>query len=98
MVPLPAARAWGRVPLLPADVQLARQQKRQAMRAGAGVAAFAVLLGGGWFVRAQSVHSAQSKAAKAEATVASLQAQISSLHDVTEVQAALKQRSDSTKL
>jgi type IV pilus assembly protein PilM len=95
---LPEAPAWGRVSLLPADVQLARQQKRQAMRAGAGVAAFAVLLGGGWFVRGQSVQAAQSKAAKAEIAVASLQAQISSLHDVTQVQAALKERGNSTKL
>jgi type IV pilus assembly protein PilM len=94
---LPSAPEWGRVSLLPAEVQQKRKQRRQAMVAVAAVAAFATLLAGGWLFRASSVSSAKSKAAKAEAVSASLQQQIAALHEVTETQAALKERTDSTK-
>src|SRR5438270_615538 len=69
----------------------------RASSAMAAVATFATLLGSAWGIRAQSVHAASSKAAKAEAAANILQAQIGKLHDVSQVQALLKERGDATK-
>lgn len=81
-----------RISLLPQEVAVVREQRRQAAFAFAGVAGLGALLLAVWAARQSSVSEEKKKADEAEQQTARLSAQRSRLADVTVLQTDLQQR------
>jgi type IV pilus assembly protein PilM len=81
-----------RISLLPQEVAVVRQQRRQAVAVFAGVAGVGALLVALWAARQGDVDNEKTKAEQAEQTTAQLQRQRSQLQDVTSLQNDLQQR------
>lgn len=75
--------------LLPVRVARARTERRQRALVGAGVVAFAAVLGGLSLVRSSSVDAARIEASEAEDRRASLEAQVGALQEVETLQASI---------
>jgi type IV pilus assembly protein PilM len=81
-----------RISLLPQEVAVVREQRRQAAAAFAGVAGLGVLLMLVWLQRQSAVSNEKKKADEAEQQVSALQAEKASLANVTTLQSDLTQR------
>ncbi|HZQ26257.1 MAG TPA: type IV pilus assembly protein PilM [Acidimicrobiales bacterium] len=81
-----------RISLLPQEVAVVREQRRQAVGAVVGVAVFAGLLGLLWASQQSKVQSEKDKAQQAEARTAQLQAEQARLRNVAVLQTELAQR------
>ena len=81
-----------RITLVPREVAVGREQRRQVVMAGAGVAAMATLLVGAWAARGGQVTSERSNVKKTQAQVLALQHQVASLADTDKLDLELSQR------
>lgn len=81
-----------RINLVPREVAVVREQRRQTVMAGAGVAALAAVLLGLWGARGGQVASEQNAAKKAEAKTEVLQREVASLSDTVALDAELGER------
>jgi Tfp pilus assembly protein PilN len=81
-----------RISLLPTEIEVERQARRQVVVAGAAVALFAALLLALWSVRAGEVADAEDAAAAAETRTDTLTDQIARLHDIEAMQSEIAQR------
>ena len=88
----PLMKGMRRITLLPGEVALVREQRRQlvlVLSAVAGLFALLLLL---WVVRGVQLNRERDKAEEAEARVAQLQAEVSRLQDFTALQTDLRAR------
>ena len=81
-----------RINLVPREVAVVREQRRQTVLAGAGVAALAAVLLGAWGARGGQVVSETNHAKKAEVSAAALQKEVDSLADTVRLDAELGER------
>jgi type IV pilus assembly protein PilM len=81
-----------RINLLPIEIEVQRQARRQVVVAAAGVALFALLLLGLWSIRTGQVADAEDAAVNAEIKTETLTAQIAQLQDVEALQAEIAAR------
>lgn len=81
-----------RITLVPREVAVGREQRRQVVMVGAGVAALATVLVGAWGARGSQLSEERSKAEKTEQQAAALQREVSSLGDTITLDNELKQR------
>lgn len=81
-----------RISLVPVEIAVRRRERRQVLLAGAGVAAFAVLLLGVYGLRSGQVSSARKDATRTEERGVQLRAQIASLQDVEALEADIATR------
>ncbi|TML41738.1 MAG: type IV pilus assembly protein PilM [Actinobacteria bacterium] len=88
----PLPRGVRRISLLPSEVAVVREERRQATLVGALVAVLAVILVGLWAARGSQVSDQRHKAEAAEAKQASLQRQVGSLQGVTKLDGDISQR------
>ena len=86
-----------RITLVPREVAVVREQRRQAIMAGAGVAALATLLVGAWASRGGQLTSERDAAKKAEVQAQTLQTEVASLGDTISLDTELGQRRDQVK-
>lgn len=70
-----------RINLVPREVAVGREQRRQSMLAGAGVGALALVLLGAWGASASQLSSERSKADDSEREVQRLQKQVAAMAD-----------------
>ena len=85
-------RGVRRISLLPREVAVVREQRRQVTGIAAAVALLAVVLVLLWVARASQVTEQRERAERAEEETAQLQRQAAELQDVTALQADLSQR------
>jgi cell division ATPase FtsA len=93
----PLEKGLRRITLLPGEVAVAAEQRRQLvllLSAVAGLFAILLLL---WFIRGMQVSREQDKAEQAEARVQQLQAQVNQLQDFTTLQTDLRSRQTSAQ-
>lgn len=81
-----------RLTVLPREVEIVREQRRQSALVAGGVGAFAVLLLAVWLAQNGSVDSERRKADEAEAEVARLRQQTANLQDASQLQTQLDER------
>jgi type IV pilus assembly protein PilM len=81
-----------RVSLLPAEIGIARRERKQTMVVAAAVVAFAVLLLALYGLRSGKLHDEQATADAAEARTQQLTTQINQLHDIEALQADITTR------
>jgi type IV pilus assembly protein PilM len=81
-----------RLSVLPREVEIVREQRRQSLVVAGGVGAFAALLLAIWVAQNGKVNDERHKADQAEAEVAQLRRQTASLQDATQLQTQLDQR------
>ncbi|HET7488241.1 MAG TPA: type IV pilus assembly protein PilM [Acidimicrobiales bacterium] len=81
-----------RINLVPREVAVVREQRRQLMLAGAGVGGLGVLLLAAWGAQAGRVASEHRRAVASEQQAAALQRQVDSLADVVTLDTDLAQR------
>ena len=81
-----------RLSVLPREVEIVREQRRQSVVVAGGVGAFAVLLLAIWLAQNGKVNDERHKADRAEAEVAQLRRQTAGLQDATQLQTQLDQR------
>ena len=81
-----------RISLLPREVAAVREQRRQTVAAGAGVAALVALLGGLWASSAGKIATEEAAAATAEQKSAALAKEESQLGDTIALDAELAER------
>lgn len=79
----PLAAGSRRMTLLPSEVAVVREQRRQMVLTAAGVGSLLALLMMLWFARGAQLSSADRKADRAEAETAQLQQQLQALGDAT---------------
>jgi type IV pilus assembly protein PilM len=81
-----------RISLLPQEVAVVREQRRQTAAVMAGVGGLAVLLGALWLAQQGKVNDEEDSAQQAEQRTAQLQAEQARLRDVTTLQNDLQSR------
>ncbi|MDQ1445593.1 MAG: hypothetical protein QOI20_2057 [Acidimicrobiaceae bacterium] len=81
-----------RISLLPQEVAVVREQRRQAAAAFVGVGGVAALLLALWLAQQGKVKTEKDKAREAEQVAAQRQAELARLQDVTTLQTDLQQR------
>ncbi|MGH9283545.1 MAG: hypothetical protein ACRD0S_11495, partial [Acidimicrobiales bacterium] len=86
-----------RITLLPREVAVVRQQRRQTVLAGAGVAAMAAALMGTWAAGGSRIASEISGAKKAEDQAARLEREVASLSDTVALDTELAQRREQVR-
>ncbi|MGH9178513.1 MAG: type IV pilus assembly protein PilM [Acidimicrobiales bacterium] len=86
-----------RITLLPREVAVVRQQRRQTVLAGAGVAAMAAALMGTWAAGGSRIASENSGAKKAEDQAARLEREVASLSDTVALDTELAQRREQVR-
>lgn len=88
----PLGKGERRISLLPREVTLRREQKRQAILVGTAVGALAVLLLLLWVLAGSRLAEERERAEQAEARAAELEQQAAALRDITVLDAELDQR------
>ena len=86
-----------RITLLPREVEVVREQRRQAVLAGAGVAALAAVLLGTWAAGGSKIDNEENAAADAEEHAARLEREVASLGDTISLDAELAQRREQVR-
>lgn len=86
-----------RITLVPREVAVVREQRRQVVLAGASVAALATVLVGAWGARGGQLADERANAAKTEVQAQSLQQDVASLADTVGLDTELAQRRDQVK-
>lgn len=81
-----------RITLVPREVAIGREQRRQVVLAGASVAALATLLVGAWAARGGQLADERANAAKTELQAQSLQKEVASLADTVSLDSELAER------
>jgi type IV pilus assembly protein PilM len=81
-----------RISLLPREVAVVRQQRRQVVAVAAGVVAFMALLMALWAAKASQVEDERERAREAERRTAQLQQERARLGDASTIEADLAQR------
>jgi len=81
-----------RITLVPREVAVVREQRRQVVMAGAGVVALATLLVGGWVAQGGRLTDERAQAKKTELQAQSLQREVDSLADTVSLDTELAQR------
>ncbi len=81
-----------RITLVPREVAVVREQRRQAMLAGAGVAVLATVLVGAWGARGGQLADERASADKTESEAQALQKEEASLADTVSLDTELTQR------
>jgi type IV pilus assembly protein PilM len=97
MAGAPLEKGARRITLLPSEVTVVREQRRQLVLVLSAVAGFAALLLLLWLMRGVQVKKEQDNADRAQAEVQALQQQVSQLQDLTSLQTDLKQRQDAAQ-
>jgi type IV pilus assembly protein PilM len=86
-----------RITLLPREVAVVREQRRQAVLAGAGVAALAAALLGTWAAGGAKIASENSSAKRAEEQAARLEREVARLSDTVALDTELAQRTEQVR-
>ena len=81
-----------RLTVLPREVEIVREQRRQSVAVAGGVGAFAALLLAIWLAQNGKVNDERRKADQTEAEVADLRRQTAGLQDASQLQTQLDQR------
>lgn len=81
-----------RITLVPREVAVVREQRRQVVLAGAGVALLSTLLVGAWAARGGQLASERDEAKKTELQAQSLEKEVASLGDTISLDTELAQR------
>jgi type IV pilus assembly protein PilM len=92
MAGAPLERGARRITLLPSEVTVVREQRRQLVLILSAVAGFAALLILLWLTKGVQVRSEENKADRAEERVQALQARVNALQDLTSLQTDLQRR------
>ena len=88
----PTERGARRITLLPTEVVVVREQRRQVVLVGTALAGLLILLIAVWLVRGLQVGRERDKAEEAEERTAALQREVNQLQDVTALQSDLERR------
>ncbi|MGQ0519797.1 MAG: type IV pilus assembly protein PilM [Actinomycetota bacterium] len=86
-----------RITLLPREVTVGREQRRQSVLAGAGVAAMAALLVGAWAASGSKVASENASADDAERQSTALEREVATLGDTISLDQELTQRKEQVR-